>query len=52
MVKDALDKGIDVYILIPLMDKWKPAFATEYAGLEHYRLVTGVDLGYEVAQKD
>jgi hypothetical protein len=43
MVYNILEEQNQVYILLPLMEKWKLAFDYENAGLEHFALITEVD---------
>ena len=44
MVADTLRLDIPTYILTPLPKKWQPVFEMEDTELEHFRIVTGVDL--------
>ncbi len=41
---NALDKGIPVYIISPLFEKWRKAFTVEDIDLVHFDILTGVDL--------
>ena len=41
---NALAKGIPVYIISPLFEKWRKAFTVEDIDLVHFDILTGVDL--------
>ena len=47
MVADALDRNLDVYILIPVLGKWENIYETVDSKYNHYDIVKGVDLTVE-----
>jgi len=50
-VFDVLGKGVEVYILIPVLGKWAGIYQTADCDLVHYDIVEGVDLTVEDSVK-
>lgn len=52
MVLDTMEKGISVYILYPVMEKWETTFETETIGNPKFELVIGVNPYIDVHKDD